>query len=52
MVTEPGRGPAVAGLTTHTAAAGGEQQQLFSDALHLAKCAAGRMGQGRGPAAG
>jgi hypothetical protein len=35
MVTEPGRGPAVAGLATHTAAAGGEQSQLLSEALHL-----------------
>jgi hypothetical protein len=35
MVIEPGRGPAVAGLATHTTAAAGEQQLLFSDALQL-----------------
>ncbi len=65
MATDPGRGPAVAGLRVamHTAAAGGdsEQEQLFSDALQsesqvLSNCAVvkepGRMSQGRGPAAG
>ncbi len=35
MVTEPGRGQAIAGLATHTTAVGGEQWQLFSDAIQL-----------------
>jgi hypothetical protein len=60
MVTEPGRGPAVAGLATHTAAAEGEQKQLFSEGTSIgessANCAVvkepGRTGQDRSPAAG